>query len=69
MCTHVREQTHLPEGFAFRDIADVYFHHGHFAVFHRIPQRHACMRVPACIQHDTIALKSLYLINQIAFVI
>ena len=69
MRAYVREQACLPERLTLRDIADMYFYNGPFAVLYRIAQRHTRVTVSACVEHNSVALEGLYLIDQIAFMV
>ena len=59
----------LPERLALADVADMYFHYRHLAVLYCIAQRYARMRVPACVQYYSVAIKVLNRIDQVAFVV
>lgn len=69
MRTYIRQQTVLPERLARLDVAYMHLYHGYLTFLYRIAQRHTRMTVPTGIQHYSVTVKRLYLINQVAFVI
>ena len=59
----------MPERFPFCDVADMHFHDRQSAVLYCVTERYARMRVPACVQYDTVSLKVLNPVDQVAFVV
>ena len=59
----------MAEGLTLGDVAYMHFHNGLVAFLHGVSQRHARVRVPACVEDYSVALEGLYLINQVAFVV
>lgn len=47
----------------------MHLYHGYLTFLYRIAQRHTRMTVPAGIQYYPVPVESLYLINQVAFMV